>query len=256
MCEINDESNQNKVIAEQTQPKEQINTERKLDASSEYQKNCTPFSENWIKRHHKAIMAWSAIGGFLTTFILASIAYLSWEEVKMQRELAFKQFVIANAPSVRVYAKKGFTFENDTGWIQWHAVNKGGYVTDLEFKTLILCCGKVEISNPNTTKVIARTVISSRLNKEEIEIIRLTIINKEEIEWLKQAFENENQVIFYIQANYTIPHELSLSGEQTKDTVYAIKLWISHTKSFENLPANHTKDIMEIIRDRGYLNQE
>jgi len=246
MNDTNEGSTQKQNVVAQTHAIETI--------ESGQQQNCTPFSESWINRHHKAIMAWAAIGGFLTTFILAVIAYFSWDEVKMQRELAFKQFVVANAPSVRVYADKGFTFKDDKAWLQWNAVNKGGYVRDLEFKALVLCCGLNQITDKKLTKVIARTHISNRLNKDEIKTIRHTITNKEEIALLKESLEKEKQVILYIQTKYTIPSELSLSRKPDKDTVYAVLLWVAHTKSFENLPADYARNVIGVTKSSGLLN--
>ena len=253
---MNDDNNtakQKQSVVEKADAKEKKQTDQPENFPVESVRRYIPFSESWVNRHSKAIMAWAAIGGFLTTFILALIAYFSWEEIKLQRELAFKQFVIANAPSVRVYATKGFTFDNDIAWLEWDTANKGGYVKDLEFKALVLCCGLSEISNQNLTKIIDRTHISERLNKDEIKTVRHTIYSKEEIDLLKKSIEKEKQVILYIQTKYTIPPELSFSGKPTQDKAYAVLLWVAHTKSFENLPAEYARNVIALIRDRGYL---
>jgi len=233
-------------------------TENEIESDGE-SANCKPFSESWINRHHKAIMAWSAIGGFITTLVLAIFAGLSLQKVKQQNDLAFKQFVIANHPSVRVYAEKGFEFDDSKAWMQWMAVNKGGYVQSLEFKSILLCCGLNEIFDQASARVIVRTHMSGQLKKDEIKTVRHTVYDQDQISWIKSVFKDESKekkAVLYIQAKFNIPPELSLSGKSKSDTSYATLLWVSHTKSFENLPASYERKILNLINERGYLEQE
>jgi len=71
---------------------------------------------------------------------------------------------------------------------------------------------------------------------------------------LKKSIAKEKQLILYIQTKYTIPPELSFSGKPTQDTAYAVLLWVAHTKSFENLPAEYARKVIALIKDSGYLN--
>lgn len=173
--------------------------------------------EGWISRHSKVITAWTAIGSFITTAVLAIVAYLSWTEVQMQRDLVFKQFVVANAPSVRTYVAAGFQFDNDIAWMVWDASNKGGPVNDVVYKSVLMCCGFNELLNLDATKLIIRTSLKDRLNKNERDKIKILVNDNDTIKWLKPFLEvKKDSLYLYVRAEYTIPPELSLTGTEKK----------------------------------------
>ena len=152
--------------------------------------------EGWISRHSKEINAWIAIGSFVTTAVLAIFAYLSWTEVQMQRDLAFKQFIVANAPSVRTYVAKGFQFDDNIAWMVWNVSNMGGPVNDIVYKSVLMCCGSIEIQNPNTTNLIIRTALKDKLSKNENAEIKILVNDSDTIRWLKSFVEEKNACDF------------------------------------------------------------
>jgi len=170
-------------------------------------------SKSWISRHSKAITAWTAIGSFITTAVLAIFAYCSWTEVREQRHLAFKQFVVANAPSVRTYVTNGFQFEGDVGWMVWEAANQGGPVHDIEFQSIVMCCGSDELRGADSTKLVIRTAKQHRLNRNESSKVKIMVRDKDTLRWLKSFVESKNYGLYlYVRAEYIIPSELSLNG--------------------------------------------
>jgi hypothetical protein len=210
--------------------------------------------EGWFSQHSKAINAFTAIGSFVTTTVLALFAYLSWTEVQLQRDLAFKQFVVANAPSVRTYATKGFKFEENVGWMTWNAVNQGGPVNDVIYKTIIFCCGAEEIKNPNTTKIIVRSALRDKLRRNENTTIKVLTTEKEILDWLKPFIEGKKYGLYlYVSASFTIPPELSLSGKESKDRTYSLHSWEPYKNSFEGVKPEYERIFLKILNEREYL---
>jgi hypothetical protein len=209
--------------------------------------------EGWIIRHSQAVVAFTALGSLITTFFLALFAYESLKEVKTQRNLASRQFIIANAPSVRTYVTKGFEFSDDQGWMIWEAVNKGGPVHEVEFKSIVLCCGN-DIKNQESTNLVVRTIKRHRLNRDEKFLIRIGVKRLETLTWLKDAVEGNSSGLFvYVHAKYTIPEALSLKGRAEEDTTYTIVTWIPATNRFENTTPQTQAAILQLIDERGYL---
>ncbi len=62
--------------------------------------------QNWFSKRHSEIIAFAAIGSLIVTSILALLTYFSLAEVKRQRELTFKQFVLANRPNAELSCKR------------------------------------------------------------------------------------------------------------------------------------------------------
>lgn len=214
-----------------------------------------PPKESWLNRHSKAIIAWTAIGSFLTTFVLAIIAFFSWSEVQMQRDLAFKQFVVANAPSVRAYAKSGFQFEGDLGWMVWKAENHGGPVYDVEYKIIIMLCGIMKTVDLDSMKILIRTTNKDRLNRIEAVEIIIEVTNEETLKWLIPAFENDYGLYLYICSEYTIPVELSINGEMRRDSTYGLYGWDPHSNRFKYVKSQYEEKLLRILEAGGYFSQ-
>ena len=234
----------------------QTNGQEDNDKKSENLKQLPdpPVKESWLSRHTKAIIALTAIGSFITTTVLAIIAYLSWTEIQLQRDLAFKQFVVANAPSVRTYATTGFNFSENAGWMTWKSANEGGPVKDFIYKTIIFCCAVEEIKNPETTKVIARTALQDRLRRNENATVKVLVKEKETLSWLRSFIEgNKYGLYLYISAAYTIPPELSLTKMEEKDKTYRMLIWEPYKKSFEGVKPEYEKMFIEMLNKREYL---
>ena len=84
---------------------------------------------NFFSRNSSAIQAICALATVLITICLAVFAYFSLERVKEQNELAFKQFVVANLPSISILA--GSTkpeISDDKFMLVWQVMNLGGPV--------------------------------------------------------------------------------------------------------------------------------
>lgn len=214
-------------------------------------------SKSWISRHSKAITAWTAIGSFITTAVLAIFAYLSLAEVQEQRHLAFKQFVVANAPSVRTYVTKGFQFEGDVGWMVWKADNHGGPGHDIEFKSILMCCGSDELRRADSTKLVIRTANQHRLNRNESSKVKIMVRDKDTLRWPKSFVESKNYGPYlYVRAEYIIPSELSLNCQEKRDATYRLAVWDPYKDLFEGVKPQYEKLILRLIKERGYLSIE
>lgn len=214
-------------------------------------------NQSWTTRHSKAITAWTAIASFVTTAVLATLAYFSWTEVRMQRNLAFKQFVVANAPSVRTYVTTGFQFEGDIGWLVWYIDNQGGPVHDVKFKSILLCCGIDELQKVDTTKLVIRSGLKDRLLRNEIAMSKIIVKDNETIQWLKPFVEGKKVGLYlYIRAEYIIPSELSLDGKEKRDATYRLFGWHPYKNWFEGVKPQYEKFFLRLLEDRGYLSIE
>lgn len=219
--------------------------------------NRMPFSESWINKHHRAVMAWSAIGGFLTTFVLAVIAYYSWFEVKEQRNLAFKQFVIENSPSVIVFPMGEFRVKEDMVWIYWGIRNDGGYITDIESQAILFCCQAQLLNNPEKLHFISQKKFKDRLDRNRTHRITLSAEKPEELSWLKPMLtKGISELFLLLKVKYTIPPELSLSGKPTQDSTYGIFTWSPRREAFENVKVEWEETIINGLRNHGFLSED
>jgi len=216
----------------------------------------TSNKKSFIARHSKAIVAYTALGSLITTFALAIFAFCSLTEVQKQRDLAFKQFVVANAPSVRVYVTEHFKFSDERGWMIWRAVNTGGPVHDVEYKTIILGC-KSDKKELDLTKIVIRTTKWHRLNRGEISNVDIEVADAKTLEWLKQAVNSSDTCLFvYVRAKYTIPLELSLIGRPEEDETFRLSIWDPVVSRFEHVRPELQKKILSLIKKREYLTVE
>jgi hypothetical protein len=214
-------------------------------------------NQSWVSRHSKAITAWTAVGSFVTTAVLATLAYFSWTEVRMQRNLAFKQFVVANAPSVRTYVTTGFQFEGDIGWLVWYIENQGGPVHNVKMNSILLCCGMDELKKTDTTKLVIRSGLYHRLIREERFKMKIIVRDNETIKWLKPFVEGKKPGLYlYVRAEYTIPPELSLDGKEKRDATYRLVGWHPYKNIFEGVKPQYEKFFLRLIEERGYLSIE
>ncbi len=219
-------------------------------------KSTPPEREGWLSRHSKAITAWTAIGSFITTAVLAVFAYYSLSEVRKQRELAFKQFVVANAPSVQTYAAEGFRFEKDYAVMIWRVVNKGGPVNDVVYKSLVVCCSD-DMKEVSDSKVILRSPHVDRLNRTEASLVKILVVNDGTTKWLKDPLEGKKDRLFlYIQTEYTIPPELSIAGKERRERTYRLCVWDPRRNGFEDTKPEYEKLLLRLIEERGYLRMD
>jgi len=231
--------------------------EEQKETSSEIPKPLP--NESWLNRNSTAIIAFTAIGSFITTFVLAVIAFYSWNEVKIQRNLAFKQFVVANAPSVQTYVLPGerFQFDDDKGWLYWEVVNTGGPVYDLDNKAILLYFYWRDEIELDSTRLVIRTDKRDRLNRESKYQTAFVILEKNSLEWLKSEVDNQKDNFFlYVRVEYTIPAELRLDGKPTRDVSFRLVGWNPHTKDFRNVRSDLEDYILQKINEQDYLSKE
>lgn len=87
-----------------------------------------------LSKWHNEILAFAAIGTLIVTGALAIITYCSLREVKKQRDLTYKQFVLANRPNVNIaFEGGGLRLGKKVAYIDWILSNNGGDVKDLLF---------------------------------------------------------------------------------------------------------------------------
>lgn len=229
--------------------------EEQKETSSEISKPLQ--NESWLNRNSTTIIAFTAIGSLITTIVLTIFAFYSWNEVKMQRNLAFKQFIVTNAPAVRVYVPTGFKFDDEKGYLYWKVVNNGGPVYDLKLKSILLRCNWRYASELDSTRLVIRTNRKDRLNRNENTKFMLLISEKNSLDWLKSEVEsNKDDLFLYVRAEYTIPAELSLDGKPTRDITFRLVVWNPPTKNFHNVKSELEDYILQKIDDGDYLSKE
>ena len=175
----------------------------------------------------------------------------------MQRNLAFKQFVVANAPAIGVYVPSGFKFDDEKGWLYWKVINQGGPVYDLKLKSILLSCNWRRETDLDSTRLVIRTNNRDKLNRNENTKFMLLILEKNSLDWLKSEVESKKDEIFlYVRAEYTIPAELTLDGKPTRDITFRLVIWNPNTKDFQNVKSEVEDYILQKINERDYLSKE
>ncbi len=92
----------------------------------------------YLSRWHNEIIALTAIGTLIVTGVLAFITYSSLREVEKQRDLTYRQFVMANRPNVNIgFEGGGLRLNKEIGYIDWQVGNKGGDVEDIKYQCIL-----------------------------------------------------------------------------------------------------------------------
>jgi hypothetical protein len=239
-------------LEERVQDEPEIEDGEPVKASDGEAVNCTLFSESWIKRHHEAIIALSAIGGFLTTLVLAAFTGFSLYEVKQQRDLAFKQFVISNRPLVTVFPKDEFQFKDDIAWMNWLIWLHSGYIRNLKYKAVVYRWP--EIINSKQPKILIQSKTSNSLRHGRHKKVAFQTADTDLIEWIRNGIEEEkSEIHLYLKVQYEVPPELSLSGKTTSESVYDLFMWNKFTKQYENLKIEFREPLLKRLEELGAL---
>lgn len=201
--------------------------------------------KKWINRNAQTIIALAALGSFLTTVVLALFAYLSWTTVQNQIDLAFKQFAIANAPSVRVYATDRLQVEENFAKTSWKAENLGGPIEKVKYKSILFSCDFDEKGNANLGNFIIRSTIKDKLERNETQTFHILTQNPDRIKWLKARIKDTNYGIYlYVCTDYFIPEEINVTGMEMEKNTYRLVRWDSFRVTFINVKPSMEKKIL------------
>jgi hypothetical protein len=245
-----DEKNESELDTDQ----EVIVTNLELEKPTPIEKKIWPkrFWE-WLGKNSTQIQGISIALTVIVTCFLAFYAFRSWNELKRQRELAHKQFVIANEPSIEIYINNKFEFKDEIGFIIWDLVNYGGPVQDILTKTVIIYFDKSDLKNARIIGAINRQNKRDRLIRNMKMDVYSTIYKPATIEWLKEAIKTSDQLFIYAQAEFNIPEELTLSGTRKYDKTFKIERWVQGYQKFVNVNPDDYDTIISLIKEKGLL---
>lgn len=215
-----------------------------------------------IARYAAEIQAFSLVASVFITLVsvaitglLAYYAYKSWEEVKQQREIAHKQFVVATEPSLRIYIKDQFHIKDDYAYTKWDLTNTGGPVRDIVTKTIVIFYKASPPNNEPSKKVTHNAGQIGRLNRSMTFHIYISTQKPEVLTWIKEAVKTSNQLFVYAQADFVIPEELTLDGIAKKDKLFKIEKWAHQYNKFIGVSHREQDKIIKFIKEKGFLEQ-
>ena len=192
-----------------------------------------------LSRWPNRIIALTAIGTLIVTCALAFFTYRSLDEVKKQRNLTYKQFVMANRPNVNIGLGSqggGLKLNKKIGYIEWRIGNDGGDVQDLRYKTVLFHMKSESKSDLSIDEFYVRNLRQKNLNKGTRNLIRNSIQDVKTLRKITEILamdERSDRIGLYIRVEYTIPAELTVDGAPRKDNRFFILAWSKTRNSFE-----------------------
>ncbi len=223
-------------MAEELNGKENVETQNSDGQTGDLpeKKNGDSFS----KRHSK-IIAYSALGSFLVTAVLATLTGLSLKEVKQQRELSYRQFVMANRPNIEIFVSKdGLILNDNASYVDWSVKNSGGDIEDVSY-----LCTLFDVKETREKGVTIEGFYefnTSRKNQNKGTTLSLkSPIEVEEnlkrIKNIKSGDKTKNVLLLYLKADYKIPAELTIDKISRKDSRFNLHVWSEDHNRFEDL---------------------
>ncbi|WP_319405145.1 hypothetical protein [uncultured Desulfosarcina sp.] len=187
----------------------------------------------------------------IATVVLAITTFQSLSTVAEQQTLSYRQFVLANQPSVRIYPRKSnpVEFKDDMVIFHWYITNKGGYVENLSFKTIIAAFDKISENNASRLKLrqnelVIKIYVKDKLDRDEISDHFTATGGKFGNDWVKKAIDNESIftcIAFRVQ--YDVPKELTIDGLGRKEHRFIFLYW---HPIFKNLADAEGAELMAI----------
>ena len=117
------------------------------------------FNSSFLSKRHNEIVALTAIGTLLVTTALSTITYFSLQEVKKQRDLTYKQFVMANRPNITIVpAGNGMKLEEKVGSIEWNISLKGGDIKDVKYQVILFHINGKSVSDYSVKALYVRNI--------------------------------------------------------------------------------------------------
>ncbi len=205
-------------------------------------------------RNGSAIQAISAAISVLVTIALACFAYSSWREVKKQRELSFKQFVVANLPSVMITALPKPTITDSKFLYTWRVVNLGGPVRNISLHIIMLGInfdgqGKIQ-GEPN---IVIRTSTLPSLIKEFADVSSYTQ-SKESLNWIREIMDSDisnKHLVLAFKVFYDIPEELTFDNKSKHDSKERVVVWDKAIDSFTDIKVTSYEMVLDYIKQKN-----
>ena len=214
------------------------------------------FNSTYLSKWHNEIIALTAIGTLIVTGVLAFITYRSLKEVKKQRDLTYKQFVMANRPNVNIgFEGSGLRLKEKIGYIDWKIGNNGGDVEDLRYQSILFHVKSEGKSDYSINEFYVRNIGKKHLNRGVISSIHNRI---EDIKTLKKINEildmdqRRNRLGLYIRVDYTIPAELTVDRIPRKDSQFQLVAWDVIDKRFASVKMSYFEKIVEKISEKNF----
>lgn len=207
----------------------------------------------YLSKWHNEIIALTAIGTLIVTGVLSLITYSSLKEVKKQRDLTYKQFVLANRPNVNIgFEGSGLRLNEGIGYIDWQVGNKGGDVEDIKYQCILFHIKVEDITKISINEFYVQNIQQKYLNNDTIKSIHNQIEAADTLKKINDILSMDKRFNFiglYVRAQYTIPPELTLDGNPRKDERYQICVWDVVDKRFEEVKTSYFDKIMQKISD-------
>ncbi len=224
------------------------NTQQK---SVELEENKTNSSPTILSKWKNEIIALTAIGSLTVTVILVIITSLSLGEVKRQRDLTYKQFVMANRPNVNIgFEGSGLRFTKDIIYIDWLIANDGGSVKDLMYQSILFHMKSVSKTDYSIEEFYVRNMQQKNLNRGTRKSIHNEIVNRKTIKQIENILsldKRTNIIGLYLRVEYNIPAELTIDGIQRKDSLFQIFAWDVIDNRFEDVRMSYFNKIVNKI---------
>ena len=229
---------------------------RNLDEQGNEVNENNNYNRTYLSKWHNEIIALTAIGTLIVTGVLALITYHSLKEVKKQRDLTYKQFVMANRPNVNIgFEGSGLRLTEKIGYIDWQLGNEGGDVEDLIYQCVLFHMKSVGKSDYSINEFYVRNIRQKHLNNGTRKSIHNQIEEARTLTKIKDILvmdKRKNILGLYIRVEYTIPAELTVDGKPRKDSRFQIFAWDVIDKRFEDVKMSYFDEMVEKISEKEF----
>lgn len=213
-----------------------------------------------LSKWHNEIIVFTAIGTLIVTGVLAFFTYRSLKEVREQRNLTYKQFVMANRPNLIIgFEDSGLVFKDKIGFFKWRVRNNGGDVEDLTYQSVLFHIKSVSKSDYSINEFYVRNLRQYHLSKGITKSIHCKIEDVKTLKKIKEILASDkktNVLGLYVKIDYTIPAELTIDGTPQKDSRFQTLAWDVINNRFEDVNIKHYEEMMEKISEKKFNSLE
>jgi len=220
------------------------------DTLSENQNGLKSKMRYIAKEYKTEIELGIAILSALITLTLVGVTCSQLNETKYQRELAHRQFVLANHPSISINANEQLELKENMATFKWEMINSGGTVKNIKTKCILLIQDNKEKSiyhSQMRQHYIYRLDRGHYLHHSRFE-------NPDTINFLKNVFEKgDSTLIIYLRSDFEIPPEITVNKIAQNDHFIKIFVWIKKVGRFEGVTEESFKSVSSYVEEKGYL---
>ena len=215
--------------------------------------------QSWVARHSAAVSAWSAVAAAGATIVLAAFAYVSWQEVRAQRQQIYDQMRLATEPILLIRSPKNFTVAEDSINTEWTTTNKGGGPVEDVNVSFILLDTKKPVEELSKSDPVDHIVWNRRhpAIAPGDDGSQFLGVSRDAWGWVRDSLEDTSRIRLYALATVRYKTRPRLLGGEPKTHIVTASFWWNRFFSkWMNTSTEWHDRIKATLLDRGIAGPE